>query len=85
MIQATENELVKAWHHRKAWPEVEKAISSLKNKYELFVHANGTTRLQLDVYKSSWLQDCFHMLFSSELLGSIKPAPESYVKALGLF
>lgn len=52
--------------------------------YELFVHANGTTRLQLDLVKSSGLQGCFDSLFSSELLGTIKPAPESYVKCMGL-
>lgn len=42
--------------------------------------ANGTTRLQLDLCKSSGLT--FNMLFSSELLGIYKPALESYRKTL---
>ena len=50
--------------------------------YSVFVHANGTTRLQLDLCKSSGL--AFNMLFSSELLGVYKPAAESYRKVLGL-
>jgi 2-haloalkanoic acid dehalogenase type II len=50
--------------------------------WEVFVHANGTTRLQLDIVRSSGLN--FDMLFSSELLGCYKPAPENYLKALDL-
>ena len=48
----------------------------------MFVHANGTTRLQLDLVRSSGLE--FDMLFSSELLGCYKPAPENYQKVLEL-
>lgn len=50
--------------------------------YEIFVLANGTTRLQLDLCKSSTLN--FDMLFSSELLGAYKPTPESYSRCLEL-
>lgn len=56
--------------------------STSERGYELFVHANGTTRLQLDLCRSSGLH--FDMLFSSELLGVYKPAPESFQKALDL-
>jgi 2-haloacid dehalogenase len=75
--------LVKAWHAQKAWPEVNDAIQELKERgWEVFVHANGTTRLQLDIVRSSGLN--FDMLFSSELLGCYKPAPENYLKVLDL-
>lgn len=46
------------------------------------MHANGTTRLQLNLVRSSSLK--FDMLFSSELLGCYKPAAENYYKALKL-
>ena len=75
--------LVKAWHSQKAWPEVNDAIQELKGRgWEVFVHANGTTRLQLDIVRSSGLN--FDMLFSSELLECYKPAPENYLKVLDL-
>lgn len=77
----TKHRCVAAWHSMPAWPEVPKAIEQLKAAgYEVFVYANGTTRLQLDLCKSSGLS--FNMLFSSELLGVYKPAPESYRKIL---
>lgn len=75
---------IQSWHHQKAWPDVRTAIRDLREQgYEVFVHANGTVRLQLDLIASSGLTD-FHMLFSSQLLGYYKPAPESYAKALAL-
>lgn len=79
----TKHRCVAAWHSMPAWPEVAAAIEQLKAAgYEVFVFANGTTRLQLDLCKSSGLK--FDMLFSSQLLGVYKPAPESYRKTLDL-
>ncbi|KAJ5177098.1 haloacid dehalogenase [Penicillium canariense] len=76
--------LVEAWHSQPAWSEVQRAIQSVREDLglEVFVHANGTTRLQLDLTRSSGLR--FHMLFSSELLGVYKPSPDAYQKALQL-
>ena len=75
---------IAAWHHQKAWPEVREAIRKLKEDHgwEVYVHANGTTRLQLNITRSAGLQ--FDMLFSSELLGSYKPAAENYLRVLEL-
>lgn len=79
----TKHRCIAAWHSMPAWPDVPQAIEQLKAAgYEVFVFANGTTRLQLDLCKSSGL--IFNMLFSSELLGVYKPAPESYRKTLQL-
>ena len=79
----TKQDCIVAWHSMPAWPDVRPAIEQLKALgYEVFVFANGTTRLQLDLCKSSGLT--FNMLFSSELLGIYKPAPESYRKTLEL-
>lgn len=79
----TKHQCVAAWHSMPAWPEVLPAVEQLKAAgYEVFVFANGTTRLQLDLCKSSGLR--FDMLFSSELLGVYKPAPRSYRKTLEL-
>ncbi|KAK4497554.1 hypothetical protein PRZ48_012005 [Zasmidium cellare] len=73
------------WHHQTAWDDTRPALLRLRQRgYEVFVHANGTTRLQLDITRSAGLGDCFDMLFSSELLGSIKPARENYERCLGL-
>lgn len=75
-------QIIKAWHSQPAWPEVRKAIQSIREDLglEVFVHANGTTRLQLDLTRSSGLD--FNMLFSSQLLGIYKPSPIAYQKAL---
>lgn len=77
-------QMIAAWHAQPAWPEVQKAIQSIREDLglEVFVHANGTTRLQLDLTRSSGLN--FNMLFSSQLLGVYKPSPEAYKKALQL-
>ncbi|MCJ1326579.1 hypothetical protein MMC10_003244 [Thelotrema lepadinum] len=81
--EETKRRSVAAWHSMSAWPDVAQAIEQLKAAgYEVFVHGNGTTRLQLDLCKSSGLT--FNMLFSSELLGVYKPAPESFHKAFDL-
>ena len=71
---------VRAWHQMLAWPDVCEALKRLRTRYEIFVLANGTTRLQLDLARSSGLE--FDMLFSSQLLGHTKPEPRIYTKAL---
>ncbi len=76
---------VEIWHSMPAWPDVLPSLSALKSHgYELFVSANGTTRLQLDLIRSSGLSGVFCMLFSSELLGVYKPAKENYERTLEL-
>lgn len=76
--------LIAAWHTQPAWPEVRQAIQSIRGDLglEVFVHANGTPSLQLDLVRFSGLS--FDMLFSSKLLGHYKPVPEAYTKALDL-
>ena len=76
------DQLVAAWHSQSAWDDLPEALRKLKRdrKLEVYVHANGSTRLQLDLCKSASLQ--FDMLFSSELLGHYMPAPEGYAKAM---
>jgi 2-haloacid dehalogenase len=79
----TKDRCVSVWHSMPAWSDVPGAVEKLKEAgYEVFVFANGTPRLQLDLCKSSGLK--FDMLFSSEILGVYKPAPESYQKTLSL-
>ena len=81
--EQTKDRCVSAWHSMPAWPDVPDAVEQLKDAgYEVFVFANGTPRLQLDLCKSSGLK--FNMLFSSELLGVYKRAPQSYQKTLSL-
>ncbi|KAK5458097.1 hypothetical protein LTS15_004176 [Exophiala xenobiotica] len=81
--EQTKDRCVSVWHSMPAWSDVPGAVKKLKEAgYEVFVFANGTPRLQLDLCKSSGLK--FDMLFSSEILGVYKPAPESYQKTLSL-
>ncbi|KAM7203879.1 haloacid dehalogenase [Rhypophila sp. PSN 637] len=79
--------MIKAWHNQPAWEDVSPALSSFRAEFphlDVFVHANGTTRLQLDLVRSSGLGKHFDMLFSSQLLGVYKPAKEAYLKGLEL-
>lgn len=82
--ESAKSDLIKAWHSQPAWPEVKEAIRRIREDLglEVFVHANGTTRLQLDLTRSSGLD--FNMLFSSQLMGVYKPNPEAYNKGLEL-
>jgi 2-haloalkanoic acid dehalogenase type II len=82
--QEVQEKAIAAWHRQKAWPDVSDAVQKLKEEraWEVYVHANGTTRLQLNLVRSSGLK--FDMLFSSQLLGCYKPAPENYLKMLEL-
>ncbi|CAI7619870.1 unnamed protein product [Penicillium pancosmium] len=70
---------VQSWHKMNAWPDVGPGLQRIKSECkgcELFVLANGTTRLQLDLVRSSGLD--FDMLFST------KPTPAIYRKAMEL-
>ena len=73
---------VNAWHSMRAWPDVGAALKRLRTKYQVFVLANGTTKLQLDLMRSSGLE--FDMLFSSQLLGLTKPDRRIYERAIDL-
>ncbi|KAL1887471.1 hypothetical protein Sste5346_010220 [Sporothrix stenoceras] len=79
---------VQAWHQMTAWPDVFAGLEKLRQLspggIEVFVLANGTTRLQLDLVRSSGLHPVIDMLFSSQLIGVAKPTPDIYKKALDL-
>ncbi|GAM41469.1 HAD superfamily hydrolase [Talaromyces pinophilus] len=84
LSEMEKTQLVQAWHRMPAWEDVAEGLRDLKRRgLELFVLANGTTRLQLDLVRSSKLHE-FNMLFSSELLGLAKPDPKFYTTALKL-
>lgn len=74
--------LVQAWHSQVPWPDVVPAMHRFRKKFFVVVLANGTTRLQLDLVRSSDIP--FHMLFSSKLLGLTKPNPQIYRRAAEL-
>lgn len=46
---------VRSWHSMCAWPDVAPALKRLKGKVQVFVLANGTTKLQLDLMRGSGL------------------------------
>ncbi|KAJ7031637.1 haloacid dehalogenase [Mycena alexandri] len=74
--------LVNSWHNQTAWPDSIRGINLLKQDYFVVALANGTTRLQMDIVKSTGLP--FHSLFSSQLLNLTKPDPRMYLKAVEL-
>lgn len=76
------NLLVDHWHSQIGWPDALPALSRLREKFFVVVLANGTTRLQLDIIKSTGLP--FDMLFSSQLLGFTKPDIAIYNKTMDL-
>ncbi|KAK0469127.1 haloacid dehalogenase [Desarmillaria tabescens] len=80
--EETRNDMVQSWHIQQAWPDAIKGLEILKHKFFVIVLANGTTRLQLDIIKSSQLP--FHTLLSSQLLDLTKPDPKIYQKAIDL-
>ncbi|KAJ9353646.1 haloacid dehalogenase [Paecilomyces variotii] len=82
MTEDERRALVGRWHEQLAWPDTINAIERLKEKFKVVVLANGTTRLQLDIVKSSGIP--FHTLFSSQLLQLTKPDPAIYYKAFEL-
>jgi 2-haloalkanoic acid dehalogenase type II len=80
--EAQKQTAVRSWHSMCAWPDVAPALKRLKGKVQVFVLANRTTKLQLDLMRSSGL--AFDMLFSSQLLGLTRPDPRVYEKAIEL-
>ena len=81
--ESQRRDAVDAWHDMRAWPDVGPALQRLRRTgYRVFVLANGTTKLQLDLVRSSGLE--FDMLFSSQLLGLTKPDDRIYERALEL-
>ncbi|KAI0345982.1 haloacid dehalogenase [Trametopsis cervina] len=74
--------LVQAWHKQLVWPDAIPGLERLRRDFDVVVLANGTTRLQLDIIRSSGLP--FHSLLSSQLLGLTKPDPQIYRKAVSL-
>ncbi|TAQ90717.1 hypothetical protein B7494_g1005 [Chlorociboria aeruginascens] len=80
--EAMRRELVQKWHSQKAWPDMARALERLRKHFDVVVHANGSTRLQIDLVKSSGLQ--FHTLISSQMTGVAKPDPIMYLRAAEL-
>lgn len=77
--------VIQAWHDMTAWPDVPPALEALReNGLELFVLANGSTRLQLDLVKSAGLRGKFDLLFSSQMLDVYKPDRDAYAVPLKL-
>jgi 2-haloalkanoic acid dehalogenase type II len=81
-IEDQKRTAVDAWHSMQAWPDVGLALKRLRSKYQVFVLANETTKLQLDLMRSRGLE--FDMLFSIQLLGLTKPDRRVYERTVEL-
>lgn len=66
-LPSSRSKSISSWHNQKAWPDVSAALEFFRKTVgcEILVHGNGTTRVQLDLTKSSGLR--FDLLFSSQL------------------
>ncbi|KAI1870507.1 uncharacterized protein JN550_005050 [Neoarthrinium moseri] len=79
-------EAIQSWHRQRAWAEVPAALKALRGLgCEVYMHANGSTRLQIDNTRAAGLNDgTFDLLMSSQLLGEYLPNPRAYERALEL-
>ncbi|KAH8926161.1 HAD-like protein [Atractiella rhizophila] len=83
LSEEMKKELVRAWHGQKGWEGSADGLERIrKGGYIVAVLANGSTRYQIDVVRPGELE--FDMLFSSQLLQSVKPRKEMYLRALEL-
>src|SRR2546422_6302567 len=84
-LQLTEpekQELNRAWHRLRPWPDALAGLRRLKRRYIIAPLSNGNMALLIDLAKSRGLPwDC---ILSAELFRHYKPDPETYRGAAAL-
>lgn len=76
------DELNRAWHRLKPWPDAVPGLTRLRRRYVLAALSNGNVSLLADMAKASGLPwDC---VLSAELARHYKPDPEVYRMAAEL-
>ena len=80
LSEAETNELNRAWHRLRPWPDVVAGLTRLKKKLILAPLSNGNIGLMTDMAKHSGLPwDC---ILGAELVRHYKPDPEVYQSAM---
>ncbi|KAH9885614.1 haloacid dehalogenase [Cubamyces lactineus] len=73
-------EIVLFWHKLHGWPDSSRGLHRIKEKAVIGTLSNGNVRLLVDMAKFADLP--WDVVFSGELLGSYKPNPQVYLKAI---
>ncbi|KAL0959145.1 hypothetical protein HGRIS_014432 [Hohenbuehelia grisea] len=68
-----------AWHRLNGWPDSSEGLKRLKKTKILATLSNGNVRLLVDMAKFADLP--WDVIFSTELFGSFKPHPKTYLGA----
>jgi len=75
-------QVMEAWLHPTAYPEVEAALPRLKEKYLLAVLSNGTPKMLRTGLERTRLRSHFRWVISADAVKLYKPSPEVYRLAL---
>ncbi|KAI0653787.1 haloacid dehalogenase [Cubamyces menziesii] len=73
-------EMVLFWHKLNGWPDSSRGLHRMKEKAIIGTLSNGNVRLLIDMAKFADLP--WDVVFSGELLGSYKPNPQVYLRAI---
>lgn len=80
--QSARRRLVAAWHRLDPWPDVRAGLDTLRTRHITAPLSNGHVALLVDLARHGDLR--FDCVFSAELAGAYKPAPQAYLTAARL-
>ncbi|KAJ9479133.1 Haloacid dehalogenase [Pseudozyma hubeiensis] len=72
-----------AWHLLEPWPDSVAGLEALKSRFKIGTLTNGNVNLMVDMAKHAKLP--WDFLLTADLMGSFKPDPQMYRKAMQLF
>jgi 2-haloacid dehalogenase len=82
LTEAEKDDLNRAWHRLKAWPDSARGLRRLRRRYIVATLSNGNVALLTNMAKHAGLPwDC---ILSAELARHYKPDPEAYLTAAAL-
>ncbi|GAC93567.1 haloacid dehalogenase [Pseudozyma hubeiensis SY62] len=72
-----------AWHLLEPWPDSVDGLEALRSRFKIGTLTNGNANLMVDMAKHAKLP--WDFLLTADLMGSFKPDPEMYRRAMQLF
>lgn len=72
-----------AWHLLEPWPDSVAGLEALKSRFKIGTLTNGNVNLMVDMAKHAELP--WDFLLTADLMGSFKPDPQMYRRAMQLF
>ncbi|CDU22768.1 uncharacterized protein (N-terminal fragment), partial [Sporisorium scitamineum] len=72
-----------AWHLLEPWPDSVAGMQALQSRFKIGTLTNGNLNLMVDMAKNAKLP--WDFLLTADVLGSFKPDPQMYRKAMQLF